>query len=81
MASVVKTAIVVPVFNAAQALRVCLKALHARLDPSRAQVILIDDASSEPEVAEVLAEQPSDSASSPLSTSACRWPVEPTWCC
>ncbi|MGY6554154.1 MAG: glycosyltransferase family 2 protein [Wenzhouxiangella sp.] len=54
------TAILVPIFNAPQALATCLTALHACLDPAHAQVILIDDASTDPAIAKVLAEQPSE---------------------
>jgi len=47
------TVVVVPVFNAPQATRRCLEALQATLD-ARQPVIVIDDASDAPEVAEIL---------------------------
>jgi GT2 family glycosyltransferase len=47
-------AIVVPIYNAAASVRRCLAAL-ARWTPAWAQWILVDDASSDPAIAEVLA--------------------------
>lgn len=49
--------IVVPIFNAADALAQCLAALRATLPPG-ANVILIDDASTEPGIGRVLATRP-----------------------
>lgn len=47
------TVIVVPVFNAADATRRCLTALEATVPPDQ-PVIVIDDASSEPEIASIM---------------------------
>ena len=52
-------AIVVPVFNAPDALHCCLKALVNTLhDPVDAAVILIDDGSTDDAIGDILAEQP-----------------------
>lgn len=48
--------IVVPVFNAPDETRRCLAALRATVPPDRAEVILIDDASTDPSIPGVLAE-------------------------
>ncbi len=53
-------AIVVPVFNAPAALAECLASLAESLDTAAVQVIVMDDASSDPGVAEVLSAQPTD---------------------
>jgi len=53
-------AIIVPVFNAVDDLRCCLEALAATLDQGDAQVLLIDDASTEPQIQDVLVQQPID---------------------
>lgn len=51
------TAIVVPVFNAPDATRRCLQALADTVD-AKQPVIVIDDASTDPGIAEILADQP-----------------------
>lgn len=53
-------AIIVPVFNAPEELEVCLQALATSLEDAAAQVILIDDASTDPAVRSILERQPAD---------------------
>lgn len=53
------TAVVVPVFNAAEETRRCLDALAATPDSRAADVIVIDDASTDPAVAPLLEQLPS----------------------
>lgn len=53
-----KTAIVVPVFNAAGETRRCLQALAGTVDKGQADVIVIDDASTDPAVAPLLDQLP-----------------------
>lgn len=55
-----KTAIVVPVFNAASETRRCLQALAATVEPDLAEVIVIDDASTDSSIAPLLDELPPD---------------------
>jgi len=50
-----RVAIVVPIFNAARSVRRCLEAL-ARWTPASARWILVDDASTDPDIAPLLAE-------------------------
>lgn len=54
------TAVVVPVFNAAAPTRRCLQALAATLSDRPVPIIVIDDASTDPAVAPLLAELPSE---------------------
>src|SRR5690625_5557695 len=51
------TVIVVPVFNALAETRRCLKALEATIGRNQ-PVIVIDDASTDPEMADLIAQQP-----------------------
>lgn len=51
-----KVDIVVPVYNAQALLRRCLDALDQHTDPTQARVLIIDDASPDPEVAALLGE-------------------------
>ena len=63
------TCVVIPVFNAAAALSACLQALRRSIPESTA-VLLIDDASTDPAVADLLAEQVAMRPSSKLLRNA-----------
>lgn len=54
------TAIIVPIYNAPDVLSACLAALASSLRPGAATVLLIDDCSTDPGVADILASQPSE---------------------
>ena len=51
------TTVIVPIFNAPDELAVCLQSLQEKT-PARARVILIDDASTDPRISQLLAECP-----------------------
>ena len=54
------TAVVVPVFNAAEETRLCLRALQRSLEDAEVAVIVIDDASDDPHIAELMETLPAE---------------------